>query len=64
MKYLLTLLMLLPFVACAEGDVPTYQNPVIKRSLPDPTVIKAHDGYFYLYAMPPMAGSLRPIWAW
>ncbi|MBQ3631806.1 MAG: family 43 glycosylhydrolase [Prevotella sp.] len=50
MKYLLTLLMLLPFVACAEGDVPTYQNPVIKRSLPDPTVIKAHDGYFYLYA--------------
>ena len=28
----------------------TYQNPVIKYSLPDPTVIHAEDGYFYLYA--------------
>lgn len=28
----------------------TYSNPVIDRSLPDPTVIKAPDGYFYLYA--------------
>ena len=27
-----------------------YSNPVINRSLPDPTVIKAQDGYFYLYA--------------
>ena len=27
-----------------------YNNPVIKWSLPDPTVIKADDGYFYLYA--------------
>lgn len=27
-----------------------YCNPVIQRSLPDPTVIKAADGYFYLYA--------------
>ncbi len=27
-----------------------YFNPVINRSLPDPTVIKAQDGYFYLYA--------------
>jgi len=28
----------------------TYRNPVINRSMPDPTVIKADDGYFYLYA--------------
>lgn len=27
-----------------------YQNPVINQSLPDPTIIKAKDGYFYLYA--------------
>ena len=28
----------------------TYNNPVVNYSLPDPTVIKADDGYFYLYA--------------
>ena len=28
----------------------TYINPVINYSLPDPTIIKADDGYFYLYA--------------
>lgn len=27
-----------------------YANPVIARSAPDPTVIRAGDGYFYLYA--------------
>jgi arabinan endo-1,5-alpha-L-arabinosidase len=27
-----------------------YQNPVVPKSLPDPTVIKAKDGFFYLYA--------------
>ena len=26
-----------------------YNNPVIKRSVPDPTVIRGQDGYFYLY---------------
>ena len=31
-------------------DKDEYQNPVIHRSMPDPTVIKANDGYFYLYA--------------
>lgn len=37
----------------AEKTVETedfYQNPVINYSLPDPTIIKARDGYFYLYA--------------
>lgn len=28
----------------------TYNNPVINCSLPDPTIIKGTDGYFYLYA--------------
>ena len=28
----------------------TYTNPVVNYSLPDPTVIIAQDGYFYLYA--------------
>ena len=28
----------------------SYSNPVINKSLPDPTIIKASDGYFYLYA--------------
>ena len=27
-----------------------YHNPIIDVSLPDPSVIKAHDGHFYLYA--------------
>jgi arabinan endo-1,5-alpha-L-arabinosidase len=26
-----------------------YSNPIINKVLPDPTVIKASDGYFYLY---------------
>ena len=28
----------------------TFQNPIVPRSLPDPTIIKADDGFFYLYA--------------
>jgi hypothetical protein len=27
-----------------------YRNPVVQESLPDPTIIKASDGWFYLYA--------------
>ena len=26
-----------------------YRNPVVQRSVPDPTVIRAADGYFYVY---------------
>lgn len=33
-----------------ESHKKTYTNPVVDYSLPDPTVIKANDGYFYLYA--------------
>ncbi|MCW3788027.1 family 43 glycosylhydrolase [Plebeiibacterium sediminum] len=32
------------------NDTPLYNNPVINRSLPDPTIVKAEDGSFYLYA--------------
>ncbi len=40
-----------------------YSNPVIDSDNPDPTVIKAEDGYFYLYATEVIHGyiSLR-IW--
>ena len=33
----------------AGGPVKSYKNPVVDYSLPDPTVIKGDDGYFYLY---------------
>jgi arabinan endo-1,5-alpha-L-arabinosidase len=33
----------------SEG-VNTYSNPVIRKSLPDPTIIRSSDGFFYLYA--------------
>jgi arabinan endo-1,5-alpha-L-arabinosidase len=38
----------------------TYQNPVIGQSLPDPTVIKASNGWFYLYATEDTPNV--PIW--
>lgn len=31
------------------GNGGSYSNPVIAQSVPDPTVIRAEDGYFYLY---------------
>ncbi|MCD7936668.1 MAG: family 43 glycosylhydrolase [Tannerellaceae bacterium] len=55
-------LLLLGIVSCSscdknsEGKDPGednkdyYTNPVIATSLPDPTIIQAEDGYFYLYA--------------
>jgi len=33
-----------------EEEKVNYNNPVVARSLPDPTVIRAKDGNFYLYA--------------
>lgn len=49
MKRVLPLFLLL-FLTVVPTSAQTYQNPVIKRSLPDPSVIKASDGYFYLFA--------------
>ncbi|MDR0728951.1 MAG: family 43 glycosylhydrolase [Prevotellaceae bacterium] len=33
-----------------EPSGKTYRNPVVNYSLPDPTIIRADNGYFYLYA--------------
>lgn len=33
-----------------ENTADLYNNPVINQSLPDPTIIKANDGSYYLYA--------------
>lgn len=33
-----------------DGNTDKYSNPVVPSSLPDPTIIKAADGWFYLYA--------------
>ena len=46
-RKLLTALLFFPLFATAQTQ---YSNPVIDESLPDPTVIHATDGYFYLYA--------------
>ena len=37
-------------IQAKEPVTNTYKNPVIAANMPDPTVIKARDGYFYLYA--------------
>lgn len=59
MYYTIRLLVLVTlFSACKSSESAitqpenenTYRNPVINYSLPDPTIIKANDGYFYLYA--------------
>lgn len=53
MKKNLTLLLLLVCSVAtlwADDNPATYSNPIIGRSLPDPTVIRARDGMFYLYA--------------
>ncbi len=42
--------LLLPLGAFADGDQYHYTNPVIRKSLPDPTVVRAADGNFYLSA--------------
>ncbi len=38
------------FVNAAKQPKRMYANPVVAKNLPDPTVIRANDGYFYLYA--------------
>lgn len=38
------------FAAANLSAADFYVNPVVNYSLPDPTVIKGDDGYFYLYA--------------
>ena len=38
------------YLVKAQQSASTYQNPVINKSLPDPTIMKAKNGYYYLYA--------------
>jgi arabinan endo-1,5-alpha-L-arabinosidase len=68
---------LLLSVSCAAPHK-TFNNPVCDRNLPDPAVIRADDGYFYLYAdeqimqskdlldweyvAPFFADTTRPVW--
>ena len=53
---LFMLVVLLSSCKSSETETPQsenknrYTNPVINYSLPDPTIIKAKDGFFYLYA--------------
>ena len=37
-------------VKAQNKSVTTYTNPVVNMAMPDPTVIKASDGYYYVYA--------------
>lgn len=54
MKHLQTLLTALaltaPLTSRAQTTEATYTNPIISTSLPDPTITRADDGMFYLYA--------------
>ena len=45
-------LLLLSFLSYSAGLMAenTYTNPIVDYSLPDPSVIKGDDGYYYLYA--------------
>ena len=47
---LLSLLTCCTMAVHAQQPAGEYRNPIIPRSLPEPTVIKADDGYYYLYA--------------
>ena len=38
------------YLSLLTSQAQEYHNPVIAQSLPDPTVMRADDGYFYLYA--------------
>lgn len=50
MKTAILLALGLVMLSCAPPKENSYRNPVADVSLPDPSVIKADDGYFYLYA--------------
>lgn len=47
----ISLLAATSLTGCAKNtENKTYKNPVVDYSLPDPSIIKATDGYFYVYA--------------
>lgn len=54
---LLAALFAIPAAADRKGDgQTTYTNPIIPRSVPDPSLIRASDGYFYLYGTEDVPG--------
>jgi beta-xylosidase len=50
MKKIVFILLVIMTLSCTSQKEKTYRNPVVDVSLPDPSVIRADDGYFYLYA--------------
>lgn len=50
------MLLLLALSLGAASPGPRYANPVIDHDFPDPAVIRAHDGFYYVYA-PHSAGA-------
>lgn len=49
LNFLLTLVLCFGCAGMASAQQ-TYQNPVIRNSAPDPSIIKAQDGYYYMVA--------------
>ena len=45
---------------CQQSPILQYSNPIIAQSLPDPTVMRTKDRYFYLYATEDTRNL--PIW--
>ena len=52
-RILISIVTLFMLGACSVSGVDekaTFTNPVINRDAPDPTVIRAEDGYYYMYS--------------
>lgn len=50
MKHFLTFVSALALAASVSAQTAVYRNPVIDKNSPDPTILRADDGSFYLYA--------------
>lgn len=50
MKHFLTFVSALAIAASVSAQTAVYRNPIIDKNSPDPTILRADDGSFYLYA--------------
>ena len=50
MKHFLTFVSALALAASVSAQTAVYRNPIIEKNSPDPTILRADDGSFYLYA--------------